>query len=121
MKVNEFYVTWSYPDSCCTTNCYVYGKDKELIAKASTKKAEKDCFARNVGRTLSLSRVLNKMYPGTERTNPGNRKQRLVFWEAYRKMTETPRWGLRSISKKDLGSLKHYLTTTGKKLKDLII
>jgi len=94
MRVNNKFYVWNYPDSCCTTICRVKDNDNETITEATSKKAKNDCFVRNVGRKISLERVLQKMYPSKVKGHydQDNRDKRIEVWNAYRNLTKLPRW-----------------------------
>jgi hypothetical protein len=81
----DVFVRWKYDDEGVTVCKIELSSDVDNILLLGTAKlAECDHFNKDTGRKVSMSRALKK-YPFTK-------EERSQFWEAYRKMTITPRW-----------------------------
>jgi len=90
LKVKDYEIQWEH--SYCVTNkypikagtvCRLQG-DRGVETSAEALCSKKDNFCKDTGRKISLSRAMQKAeLPKKERT---------LIWEAYRNMTEKPRW-----------------------------
>jgi hypothetical protein len=87
MKVGIYKVKWCYPTNDKEkTVCFIDNDDLPFFnGYGQCFCSKKDMFDRNKARKLSLLRALQDAGMSKE--------ERIPFWEAYRTMTEVPRWG----------------------------
>lgn len=92
MKVNSFNVQWNHlvPQTGFITEnktiCTI-SVDDTIISEGIAKCGTNDQFSYNIGRRVSLARALRNSEMFSEK------RIRRQFWESYRTMTKTPRWG----------------------------
>lgn len=80
-----------------------------LLAAAGAVCGERDLYDKDVGRRVSLGRVLQKLYPlpekGPHMTAADmalwvhNKVMRFNAWEVYRTLPDKPRWGVAKVPK----------------------
>lgn len=95
MKVNNYVVDWKHNNQCknaelqsSSTVCFIsVVEDKQKVGKASgtAKMSQNDNYCRETGRKVSLKRALKEL--------GATKAERTQFWESYRKMSPTPKWG----------------------------
>ncbi len=113
MKVDDFKVKWKYEKVEITekkktdprtfdtelTTCIIYlgerKDDEKNVATGQALCSVYETFNKDKGRKVSLAKALLSLTPQTSdaKLTAGQRKLRTKFWEAYRTMTPTPRWG----------------------------
>lgn len=84
-------------------------KDAPPLASSSTVQNRKDKCNQDVGRRVSLGRVLSVIYPLPQKgphmaaidmaTYVHNKMMRANVWEAYRTLPDKPRWGVAKVPK----------------------
>lgn len=88
IKIDDitYLVSWQHDSNRGSTICYIKDEETYTQAIATAFCSEKDHFSREVGRKVSLTKVLrSEVFNFT-------REERQLFWEAFRTLTSKPKW-----------------------------
>jgi hypothetical protein len=79
--------TWYNPSdkerSDYITTCFITDDNETFIRAEVEKHPKKRRENRENARKASLSKCLNRLFPGNGMTNPENKKKRAEFWRVY--------------------------------------